>query len=665
MDELDLVRLARPSAPVLDDDELAAIKARAFSFVDDAPASDAPPTDVMPVVELHYGPAMLRRSRTPALLAAAATVVLIAGGLALGARHRDRQDRSSVIAGVVDGGPDAELQRKLVGGWDLAALALGSTGYLGPQRDPATGTTAPSAAALGFNGDGGGVALTTQWCGMVVSSGYRVQDGRLVLADSLSGIEGGCAQPAGAQSHRGLVALLEGRPAVSIGGNVLTLTGANGNRASFARMSGTASSEAPLPAVPSTAATTSAAAAPKPVVPTLTELDGRTFDIVRIVVDGAEQSVVGSVSMVVTGTVFGATGCNLGGGEARIEDGHLVVDSFGLTRKFCSEGEARQEDTLRTIVTSRPSISLDGNVLTLTAGASVLEARLHFDKVHGTPSTSPATTIGQPTAPSLERFVPTLTQLEGKTYDVVRIVVDGVERSIVGAASVGVYTTVYATAHMTIFFVGTECNGGGGDARIEEGRLIIDSLGSRSMGCREDLMRQDDVLSQIVTSHPSIAQQGDVLMLTSGTSTIEARLRPRPSVPATTRSATTAVTIVDQSRVSGPDLGQTLPAPDLGSLTSADELIAALLANEPLDNLTAAAVAQQRSPAQSICIDIIANREPAAGTAVHEAVATYAGEHGVVVVLQRADGTRQVRAYSTSEPDETGGCRLLVRTELP
>lgn len=136
--------------------------------------------------------------------------------------------------------------------------------------------------------------------------------------------------------------------------------------------------------------------------------------------------------------------------------------------------------------------------------------------------------------------------------------------------------------------------------------------------------------------------------------------------PPESRVATTAVAA--SSTTQGPPNVPPPPGittPDLGNFQDADSLVAALTASGPLDNETPAAVAAGRAPGRSICADILAGREPDAGTLIHQAAAGYGNDGGVVLVLQRADGSAEMRLYSTGAADPaTGGCRQLLMVPL-
>jgi hypothetical protein len=53
------------------------------------------------------------------------------------------------------------------------------------------------------------------------------------------------------------------------------------------------------------------------------------------------------------------------------------------------------------------------------------------------------------------------------------------------------------------------------------------------------------------------------------------------------------------------------------------------------------------------------------GEVIHEALASLAGEVGVVLVVERPDGTREARMYGVGSEDPiAGGCPLLLRADL-
>jgi len=467
------------------------------------------------VVELPDDLATRRNSRRPALwLAAAASIVVIVGGLALLARNRNA---STSLTGVTtDGGKrsDLDVRDALVGQWNLSALSFDSGGFLGGGD---ASQPAPRQAVLGFKENGGGVVLTTSWCGTVVSSGYRIEDGRLVLTDSLSGIEGHCDRPASARSHQNLVALLEEHPTIGVSDNVLTITGSSKRKATMSRTDGTseldASTSAPPPTTVSTA--TSVPSTPERFVPTMQQLDGKRFDIVRVVLDGVEREIIGAALLGVDGTrFFFGTECNGGSGEARIEDGRIIVDRLGSILRGCRGDLAQQDDVLGLIVTSRPTITRQGDALTLTKGTALIEARLHDDAAtsSSTSATTPASEAQGPVAytpvvprdPQVRGPAPTLEQLDGRTYDIIRFVVDGSETPIVGRPP------TFAVTGSRVA-VATGCNDLGGEAHLDGDRLVPQGWVQTVKGCADDVMNQEQALSTLFASAPTIAVHYEVL----------------------------------------------------------------------------------------------------------------------------------------------------------
>ncbi len=67
-------------------------------------------------------------------------------------------------------------------------------------------------------------------------------------------------------------------------------------------------------------------------------------------------------------------GCNGIGGNWRVENGRLIGGPFVSTRMFC-DGVMEQERAMADLLGSRPSVSIDRNVLRLNGGGHRLEAR--------------------------------------------------------------------------------------------------------------------------------------------------------------------------------------------------------------------------------------------------------------------------------------------------
>lgn len=137
---------------------------------------------------------------------------------------------------------------------------------------------------------------------------------------------------------------------------------------------------------------------------------------------------------------------------------------------------------------------------------------------------------------------------------------------------------------------------------------------------------------------------------------------PSPETAATSTTVPSLDTTLSTA-TGGPDIRDFPPQVDIGSFADQDSLLRALQtigSTSPLDNEDVAAVAEGRSPPESICADIMRNNEPGAGTIIHQVSAALNGEPGVVFALRQPDERLTVRMYSTGEADPvTGGCRLL------
>lgn len=90
----------------------------------------------------------------------------------------------------------------------------------------------------------------------------------------------------------------------------------------------------------------------------------------------------------------------------------------------------------------------------------------------------------------------------------------GKQRPLVGDTRIRL---TFAEGEVT---VNAGCNTLFGDARLDDGRLVVADLAGTEMGCATPLMRQDEWLGEFFTSGPSWQRDGDSLTLTSGDTTI-------------------------------------------------------------------------------------------------------------------------------------------------
>lgn len=107
------------------------------------------------------------------------------------------------------------------------------------------------------------------------------------------------------------------------------------------------------------------------------QLQGRTFLSTGVTVGGDPHPLVKGSQITLGFTADSVTahaGCNSMGGMAHLSGSTLVVDGAGLamTEMACSEPLMAQESWLAGLLTSKPTLALDGDTLTLTSKATVV-----------------------------------------------------------------------------------------------------------------------------------------------------------------------------------------------------------------------------------------------------------------------------------------------------
>ena len=75
------------------------------------------------------------------------------------------------------------------------------------------------------------------------------------------------------------------------------------------------------------------------------------------------------------------------------------------------------------------------------------------------------------------------------------------------------------------------CNTMFGGASVEDGRLVVSTMGGTEMACEQPLMDQDTWMSEFLTSSPAVAVEGDTLTLTGNDATIELAGESTKDVP--------------------------------------------------------------------------------------------------------------------------------------
>lgn len=105
------------------------------------------------------------------------------------------------------------------------------------------------------------------------------------------------------------------------------------------------------------------------------DLEGRTFLSTGVTDDGAPRDLVEGSRIRLTfedGNLSAHAGCNTMFGGYRLDGEVLVVEDMGMTEMGCPGGLAEQDTWLSGLLTARPAVGVEGDDLTLTAGATVI-----------------------------------------------------------------------------------------------------------------------------------------------------------------------------------------------------------------------------------------------------------------------------------------------------
>ena len=234
-------------------------------------------------------------------------------------------------------------------------------------------------------------------------------------------------------------------------------------------------------ATPSPSATPApSAAAPGVAVPTLADLDGRTF----IVTDSAGYEPVPGAEIALTfedSRVAVHAGCNQMSGGYEITDGRLVVGPMMSTEMACEEPLMAQDQWVAGFLPDA-AVTLDGDTLTLVKGDVTLIAT---DKE-----------VARPDKP-----------LVGTTWEV-----DGlVTGQAVSSMPAGV-TASLVFADGTVA-VRTGCNTGSGGAAIGDASVTFGPIGTTKMACEPAAMEVEQHVLSVLAGEVAYSIDADTLQL--------------------------------------------------------------------------------------------------------------------------------------------------------
>jgi len=185
-------------------------------------------------------------------------------------------------------------------------------------------------------------------------------------------------------------------------------------------------------------------------------LAGRTFVSTGVTDGGAPFALVPGTRIRLTfeaANLGASAGCNLIGGEYRVDDGRLVFTGAVMTEMACQDGRDAQDQWLVSILGAHPSISLAGDVLALQAGRVTITL---LDRE-----------VAEPDQP-----------LAGPQWVVVGII----SGDSVSSVPAGIFATLWFEASGQVA-VNTGCNEGSGHWVVRDDTLVITDLGLTKKAC--------------------------------------------------------------------------------------------------------------------------------------------------------------------------------------
>lgn len=226
-------------------------------------------------------------------------------------------------------------------------------------------------------------------------------------------------------------------------------------------------------------------------------LTGLTFLSTSVTQDDKPYNLVDDTRISLTFTDNGVSanaGCNHLGADARYTDGTLVVlgDGMSMTEMGCDPPRMDQDTWLADILTSKPSVVIDGDRLTVTSGGTVIEL---VDKEVADPD--------QPLTGTLW----TLDSL-GQSSDVGD---DGMVSSI--PSGVSSTLTIDEGGGVSL---SPGCNSGGGEVEVGDTTLTFGPIALTRKACPSEPMDIENAVMKVIDGEVDYRIDGTTLVLTKG-----------------------------------------------------------------------------------------------------------------------------------------------------
>jgi heat shock protein HslJ len=249
------------------------------------------------------------------------------------------------------------------------------------------------------------------------------------------------------------------------------------------------------------------------------------------------------------GDLAARAGCNHLAGAWALDGDVLVVDGLAQTDMACEPSSLMDQDTwLAAVLTSRPSLALDGDTLTVSAeGATV---RL-VDRE-----------IADPDRP-----------LEGTTWTIDTLVSG--DTGVASSVPAGVRTPTLLLADGRVQ-VDTGCNRGGGDYTVDGDTVTLGPIATTRMACvDEGAAATERHILAVLAGTVQVAIEADRLTLTNGTDGLGARAEDATAGGAATGEGLVGPTWRLESITTGGST-EALPALDRTPTLTFDETTVAL-----------------------------------------------------------------------------------------
>ena len=226
------------------------------------------------------------------------------------------------------------------------------------------------------------------------------------------------------------------------------------------------------------------------------DLQGRTF-LSTALDDHAEQPLKPGSTVTMSfakGEVSGSAGCNRLFAKASLADSRLVVDDIGQTDMGCP-GRQFHDQWLADLLTSRPTVMLDGDRLTLTSGDTVVALQ------------------DEETADPDRPLVGTSWTLEAIEDGA------GAVGTVLGSVPAGV-TSRLRFRDDGVLAVWPGCNRAGGDYSVDGDSVVLGELVATAMDCAEPVMEVESAVLDVLHGTLTFTIDGSRLRLTGGDRTL-------------------------------------------------------------------------------------------------------------------------------------------------